>query len=110
MALKDIVVISPNRRDDVLGYLALPELNAEGKNTTGYETSGNYRILDHLEVLKWVQRNIANFRGDPNRVTIAGQSLSSSQVYHAVNSKLFSGLFHGAKSESGIRYPYYTRK
>lgn len=50
-------------------------------------------------------RNIANFGGDPNRVTLAGQSFGSSQVYHAVNSPLFSGYFHGGISESGIRYP-----
>ncbi|KAH6894521.1 putative carboxylesterase [Thelonectria olida] len=108
MALKDVVTVTFNRRDDVLGYLAHPELNAEGFATTGYNTSGNYGVLDHLEVLKWVQENIANFGGDPDRVTIAGQSFGSGQVYHAVNSELFSGYFHGAISQSGIRYPYDT--
>lgn len=101
-------MVTFNRRDDVLGYLALPELNAEGLESTGYNTSGNYGVLDHLEVLKWVQKNIANFGGDPDRVTIAGQSFGSAQVYHAVNSELFSGYFHGAISQSGIRYPYDT--
>ncbi|KAH8649814.1 prolyl oligopeptidase-like protein [Xylariales sp. PMI_506] len=90
------------------GMATHPDLNAEGLASTGYNTSGNYGVLDHLEVLNWVQNNIAAFGGDPDRVTIAGQSFGSSQVYHAVNSPLFNGTFHGAISESGIRYPYDT--
>lgn len=108
MALKDVILITFNRRDDAFGFLAHPELNAEGYKATGHNTSGNYGILDQLEVLKWVQKNIARFGGDPDRVTLAGQSFGSSQVYHAVNSPLFSGYFHGGISESGIRYPYDT--
>ncbi|OJJ45043.1 hypothetical protein ASPZODRAFT_120451 [Penicilliopsis zonata CBS 506.65] len=108
MALHDVILITFNRRDDAFGYLAHPELNAEGLAATGYNTSGNYGVLDFLEVLKWVQANIAQFGGDPDRVTIAGQSFGSSQVYHAVNSPLFTGYFHGAISQSGIRYPYDT--
>lgn len=108
MALKDVIVITFNRRDDAFGYLAHPDLNAEGLASTGYNTSGNYGILDHLEVLKWVQKNIANFGGDPTKVTVAGQSFGSAQAYHAVNSPLFKGYFRGAISQSGIRYPYDT--
>jgi carboxylesterase 2 len=69
LALKDIVVVTFNRRDDVFGYLAHPELNDEGLAATGHNTSGNYGVLDHLEVLKWVQENIANFGGDPDRTS-----------------------------------------
>ncbi|KAM0141853.1 hypothetical protein ACHAP3_001845 [Botrytis cinerea] len=108
MAMKNVVMVTFNRRDDVLGYLATPELNAEGLASTGYNTSGNYGILDQLEVLKWIQNNIANFGGDPDSVTIAGQSFGSSQVYHAINSPLFTGYFHRGISQSGIRYPYDT--
>ncbi|KAF7946115.1 hypothetical protein EAE96_009120 [Botrytis aclada] len=108
MAMKNVVMVTFNRRDDVLGYLATPELNAEGLATTGYNTSGNYGVLDQLEVLKWIQNNIANFGGDPDSVKIAGQSFGSSQVYHAVNSPLFTGYFHRGISQSGIRYPYDT--
>lgn len=108
MALHDVILITFNRRDDAFGYLAHPELNAEGLAATGHNTSGNYGVLDFLEVLKWVQTNIAQFGGDPDRVTVAGQSFGSSQTYHAVNSPLFTGYFHGAISESGIRYPYDT--
>ncbi|GAQ04518.1 fumonisin B1 esterase [Aspergillus lentulus] len=106
MALKDVILITFNRRDDVFGYLAHPDLNAEGLAVTGHNTSGNYGVLDQLEVLKWVKQNIANFGGDPDRVVVAGQSFGSSQVYHAVNSPLFKGYFHGGISQSGIRYPY----
>lgn len=106
--MNGVVLVSFNRRDDAFGYLAHPELNAEGLAATGYNTSGNYGVLDQLEVLKWIQKNIANFGGDPDRVTVAGESFGSSQVYHAVNSPLFTGYFHGAISESGIRYPYDT--
>ncbi|KAJ5762246.1 uncharacterized protein N7511_005628 [Penicillium nucicola] len=108
MALKDVILITFNRRDDAFGYLASPELNEEGYEAFGHKTSGNYGILDQLEVLKWVQKNIAKFGGDPDRVVVAGQSFGSSQVYHAVNSPLFTGYFHGGISESGIRYPYDT--
>jgi carboxylesterase 2 len=108
MALKDVILVSFNRRDDAFGYLATPELNEEGYKATGHQTSGNYGILDQLEVLKWVQKNIAKFGGDPDRVVVAGQSFGSSQVYHAVNSPLFTGYFHGGISQSGIRYPYDT--
>jgi carboxylesterase 2 len=108
MALKDVILITFNRRDDAFGYLAHPEINSEGFERTGHNTSGNYGILDQLEVLKWVQKNVAHFGGDPDRVTVAGQSFGSSQVYHAVNSPLFTGYFHGGISESGIRYPYDT--
>ncbi|KAL4995179.1 Alpha/Beta hydrolase protein [Aspergillus recurvatus] len=108
VARKGVVAVTFNRRDDVFGYLAHPELNAESQAENGHSSSGNYGILDFLELLKWVQRNIKNFGGDPERVTIVGQSFGSAQVYHAVNSGLFKGLFHGAIAESGVRYPYDT--
>ncbi|RDW74652.1 carboxylesterase/lipase family protein [Aspergillus mulundensis] len=108
VARKGVVAVTFNRRDDVFGYLAHPELNAESEAENGHASSGNYGILDFLELLHWVQRNIANFGGDPDRVTIVGQSFGSAQVYHAVNSGLFKGLFHGAIAESGVRYPYDT--
>ena len=72
MALKDVILITFNRRDDAFGYLAHPELNKEGYKATGHKASGNYGILDLLEVLKWVQKNIAKFGGDPDRVAVAG--------------------------------------
>lgn len=106
MALEhDIIVVTFNRRDDAFGYLAHPDLNAEQLALNGHNASGNWGVLDHKAALEWVQTNIANFGGDPDRVTIMGQSFGSSQVYHAVNSALFKGLFIGGIAESGIHYP-----
>lgn len=102
----DVILVTFNRRDDAFGYLAHPDLNAEALAENGHNSSGVYGILDHLECLKWVQKNIASFGGDPDRVTIMGQSFGSSQVYHAVNSVLFKGLFVGGISQSGIHTPY----
>jgi carboxylesterase 2 len=78
MALKDVVIVTFNRRDDAFGFLAHPDLNAESLAENGHNTSRHYGILDHLAVLKWVNKNIANFGGNPGRVTIAGQSFGSS--------------------------------
>ncbi|KAL4980879.1 Alpha/Beta hydrolase protein [Aspergillus desertorum] len=90
---KGVVAVTFNRRDDVFGYLAHPELNAESEEENGHSSSDNYGILDFLELLKWVQRNIENFGGDPDRVTIVGQSFGSAQVYHAVNGGLFKDSY-----------------
>ncbi|KAL3463548.1 Alpha/Beta hydrolase protein [Aspergillus heterothallicus] len=108
LARKGLVVVTFNRRDDVFGYLAHPELNDESFAENGHSSSGNYGVLDFLALLKWVQKNIEQFGGDPDKVTIAGQSFGSAQVYHAVNSELFSGLFRAAIADSGVRYPYDT--
>ncbi|CAN8095990.1 unnamed protein product [Discula destructiva] len=106
MALQhDIIVVTFNRRDDAFGFLAHPDLNAEQLAENGHNASGNWGILDHKAALEWTRDNIASFGGDPDRVTIMGQSFGSSQVYHAINSALFKGLFVGGISESGIHYP-----
>ena len=66
MAQKEIVVVTFNYRLGVFGYLALPELTQESPN----HASGDYGLLDQVAALQWVQRNIAAFGGDPQRVTI----------------------------------------
>lgn len=106
--MKGVVVVTFNRRDGVYGFLAHPDLNTESLADNGHSSSGNYGTLDHKFLLEWVQRNIARFGGDPDRVTIAGQSFGSAQVLHAINNNLFSGLFHGAIAECGMRDPYDT--
>jgi len=97
MAKKGIVYITINYRLGVFGFLAHPELSAESP----LKTSGNYGILDQIEALKWISRNIGAFGGNPGNVTIAGQSAGSFSVNAIMISPLAKGLFHRAIGESG---------
>ena len=97
MASKGIVSVTINYRLSVFGFLAHPELTAEAS----YHASGNYGFLDQTAALQWVKANIAAFGGDPNRVTIAGQSAGSRSVTVQMISPLAKGLFAGAIMESG---------
>jgi para-nitrobenzyl esterase len=97
MAEKDVVFVSINYRVGVFGFLAHPELT----NESGYGASGNYALLDMIASLKWVKENIAAFGGDPNQVTIAGQSAGAFAVNHLCASPLAKGLFKGAIAQSG---------
>ncbi|NBC03460.1 MAG: carboxylesterase family protein [Bacteroidetes bacterium] len=97
MAEKDVVFVTMNYRVGILGFLAHPELTEESPNNA----SGNYGLMDQVAALEWVQNNISNFGGDPNNVTIAGQSAGSFSVNYLVASPLASGLFHRAIAESG---------
>lgn len=97
MAKKGIVVITCNYRLNVFGNFAHPELSAEAS----YKASGNYGYLDQLAALKWVQKNIALFGGDPKKVTIAGESAGSISVSYQMASPLTKGLIAGAIGESG---------
>ena len=102
LAEKGLVVVTLNYRTGVFGFLSTPELSAE----SGHDASGNYGLLDQIAALRWVRRNISAFGGDPNRVTIAGQSAGGASVMHLLYSPLARGLFHGAISESaGARDP-----
>jgi len=97
LAKKGIIVITINYRVGVLGFLAHPWLTAESPNGA----SGNYGLLDQVAALKWVKENIAAFRGDPEKVTIAGQSAGSRSVHMLTSSPLAKGLFNGAAVFSG---------
>jgi para-nitrobenzyl esterase len=92
LAKKGIILVSINYRVGILGFLAHPELTKESPN----HTSGNYGLMDQLAALKWVQKNIAAFGGDPANVTIAGQSAGSMSVNDLVASPLSRGLFNKA--------------
>ncbi len=92
-----VVVVTINYRLGVLGFLAHPALTAESTD----HVSGNYGILDQQAALRWVQRNIASFGGDPSRVTIFGESAGGLSVHTHLASPLSRGLFQGAIVESG---------
>lgn len=96
MAKKGVVFVSINYRVGALGFMAHPELSKEQNNA-----SGNYGLLDQIAALKWVQNNIGAFGGDPNNVTIAGQSAGSMSVNCLVASPLAKRLFHRAIAQSG---------
>ncbi len=97
MAKKGMVVVTTNYRLNIFGFLAHPELSAEAP----YGASGNYGLLDQNAALKWVQKNIAAFGGDPNKVTIAGESAGSIGVSQQMASPLSKDLIAGAIGESG---------
>lgn len=97
MAQKGLVVVTINYRVGVLGFLAHPDLTKEADS----HTSGNYGLLDQIAALKWIHGNIAGFGGDPNRVTVAGQSAGGMSVHYLTVSPLAKGLFVRAVVESG---------
>ncbi len=97
VAQKDVIFVSINYRVGIFGFLAHPELSAEAP----YKSSGNYALLDMIAGLQWIQANIAAFGGDPNQVTIAGQSAGAFAVNFLCASPLAKGLFKGAIAESG---------
>jgi para-nitrobenzyl esterase len=97
MSKKGIVFVSKYYRVGVLGFLAHPGLKSE----SGNKVSGNYGLLDQVAALIWIKNNIEAFGGDPQKVTIAGQSAGSMSVCALVASPIASGLFRGAIAESG---------
>lgn len=97
LAKKGVVYVSIAYRVGQLGFLAHPELSAENPN----HVSGNYGLLDQIAGLQWIQKNIAAFGGDPNKVTIFGESAGGISVSMLCASPLAKGLFHGAISQSG---------
>jgi para-nitrobenzyl esterase len=97
VAKGDVVVVTINYRLGALGFLAHPALTAESPD----HTSGNYGTMDQQFALKWVQRNIAAFGGDPNSVTIFGESAGGLSVFSHLASPSAVGLFHRGIVESG---------
>lgn len=96
LASEGVVVVSINYRLGVLGFLAHPELSAESE----HNVSGNYGVLDQIEALRWVQRNIAAFGGDVANVTIAGESAGGLSVMYLLASPMARGLFSKAIAQS----------
>jgi para-nitrobenzyl esterase len=95
---RGVVVVTTNYRLNIFGFLSHPDLAAEEE---GYPYSGNQALLDQRAALEWVRDNIAVFGGDPDNVTIFGESAGSFNVCYQVASPMSRGLFHRAISESG---------
>ena len=95
LAKKDVVVVSINHRLNILGFL---DLSTCGKK---YKYSGNVGLLDAVQALEWVRDNIANFGGDPNNVTIFGESGGGGKVGTLMCMPKAKGLFHKAIIMSG---------
>ena len=106
LASRGIVVVTSNHRLGAFGFLAHPELTAESPNGA----SGNYGLLDQVAAIAWVKRNIAAFGGDPDCVTIAGESAGSISVSALMASPLTAGLFQRAIGESGALFSASPKK
>ena len=96
MARHGVIVVTLNYRVGVFGFFSHPDLAAEGK------VDGNQGVLDQIAALQWVKRNIAAFGGDPDRVTIFGESAGAESVAVLTTSPLAKGLFQRAIAESGV--------
>jgi para-nitrobenzyl esterase len=97
LARQGVVVVSINYRIGIFGYFAHPLLSKESPD----KVSGNYGLLDMIAALKWIQDNIKAFGGDPDRVTIFGESAGATNVSFLMASPFAKGLFHRAIAESG---------
>ncbi|KAM5262852.1 pyrethroid hydrolase Ces2e-like [Ctenodactylus gundi] len=91
-AAEDVVIVVIQYRLGVLGFFSTGDQHAPG----------NWGFLDQVAALRWVQMNIAHFGGNPDRVTIFGESAGSTSVSSHVLSPMSKGLFHGAIMESGV--------
>src|SRR5262245_36086956 len=97
LASKGPVIVTFNYRLGAFGFFAHPELAKE----SGRNASGNYGMMDAITMLQWVKKNISAFGGDPNNVTIAGESAGAMMVGALVGSPQAKGLFHRAIAQSG---------
>jgi para-nitrobenzyl esterase len=97
MAAKGIVAVTLNYRTNLFGFFVHSDLAAESP----HKAAGNYGLLDQVAALRWVEKNIAAFGGDPKRVTIAGESAGSLSVSALMASPLSRDLIAGAIGESG---------
>ena len=97
-AVHDVVVVAPNHRLGLLGFLWLGEEGGED-----YATSGNQGMLDMIAALRWVRDNIAHFGGDPGNVTIFGESGGGAKVGTLLGMPQAKGLFHKAGVQSGAQ-------
>src|SRR5262249_44976417 len=99
---KGVVLVNVNYRLGVFGYYAHPELSAESEQ----HVSGNYGLLDQIAALRWVRANIAAFGGDPDNITIFGQSAGSMSVVALLVSPLGQRRSQRAAGQSGSPFSF----
>lgn len=97
-----VILVSHNYRLGPLGFLAHEELRKENPNGS----TGNYGILDHIAALKWVNKNISAFGGNPNNVTLFGESAGGTSVFVLLASPLAKGLFSAAIAQSAVFFDH----
>jgi para-nitrobenzyl esterase len=97
LSRQGVVVVTINYRLDVFGFLAHPDLTEE----SGVNASGNYGLLDQIAALRWVRNNISAFGGDPDQVTVFGESAGAMDISLLMVSPLTKGLFARAIGQSG---------
>ena len=97
LASRGVIVVTVNYRLGVMGFFAHPELTAESP----HHSSSNYGLLDQIEALRWVKQNIAQFGGDPENVTLFGESAGSVDATTLMASPLAASLFRRVIAESG---------
>ncbi len=100
LAAQGVVVVTINYRLGVFGFFTTPALAAQAARE--HEPPGNYGLQDMIAALQWVQRNIAAFGGDPDAITLGGQSAGAMAVHDLIVSPLATGLFQRAIAESGL--------
>lgn len=94
--------VNYNYRTGATGWLVTPELTEENLVRIWVNSSGNYGMLDQFAAVQWIRDNIAS-GGDPDRITVSGQSAGSAATYHILNSNLTKGKIVGAIIQSGVR-------
>lgn len=100
LAQKGVLVVSVAYRMGIFGFYSHPELTKEKRR----KASGNYGLMDVVAGLEWVRNNIAAFGGNPDNVTIFGESAGSNIVNHLMASPVAKGLFHKAIGQSGSNF------
>lgn len=108
-ARQGVILVTINYRLNIFGWLVHPELSAESERGV----SGNWGLLDQIAALEWTRRNIAAFGGDPDRITVAGQSAGAMSIQTLLTTPLTKGMISGAIMQSAggvtpmpdMRYP-----
>ena len=100
LAAKGVVVVEVGTRLGVFGYMVLPQLS----EASGYGASGNYGLMDSIKAVEWIKQNISAFGGNPDNITIGGQSGGTSKTAAFFASDIGVGLANNVIWESGMKY------